>query len=134
MAWCSAKGLVAVAGGVSRRGPLLSALVLAVLGGRAALEVWRALHMATAVVAVPAPEAVPAQPRIDADVAAIASRHLFGAAQQSYRVGDRLPRGVELTGVEADHVLLRRGGRIETLALPRVPLQRLPAGAERHRR
>lgn len=43
-----------------------------------------------------------------------------GAAQKPYRMGNRLPGGVELAGVEADRVLLRRDGKVETLALPRA--------------
>lgn len=43
-----------------------------------------------------------------------------GAPQKPYRTGDHLPGGVELAGVEADRVLLRRDGQTETLALPRV--------------
>ena len=43
-----------------------------------------------------------------------------GAAQRPYRTGDRLPGGVELAGVEADRALLRRDGKVETLALPRA--------------
>lgn len=57
-----------------------------------------------------------------------------GAAQRSYKVGDRLPGGVELVGVEADRVLLRRDGKTETLALPRLPLNAGPAGAARPQR
>lgn len=52
-----------------------------------------------------------------------------GAPQKTYRQGERLPGGVELAGVEVDRVLLRREGKIETLALPRVPLHTRPAGA-----
>jgi len=43
-----------------------------------------------------------------------------GAAQRPYRTGDRLPGGVELAGIEADRALLRRDGKVETLALPRA--------------
>lgn len=43
-----------------------------------------------------------------------------GGAQKPYRTGNRLPGGVELAGVEADRVLLRREGKVETLALPRA--------------
>ena len=43
-----------------------------------------------------------------------------GAAQRPYRTGDRLPGVVELAGVEADRALLRRDGKVETLALPRA--------------
>jgi general secretion pathway protein C len=57
-----------------------------------------------------------------------------GVAQRSYKVGDRLPGGVELVGVEADRVLLRRDGKTETLALPRLSLNAGPAGAARPQR
>lgn len=43
-----------------------------------------------------------------------------GAPQKPYRAGNRLPGNVELAGVEADRVLLRREGKVETLALPRA--------------
>lgn len=43
-----------------------------------------------------------------------------GAPQKPYRTGNRLPGGVELAGVEAERVLLRREGKVETLALPRA--------------
>jgi hypothetical protein len=54
-----------------------------------------------------------------------------GAPQRPYRTGDRLPGGVELAGVEAAHVLLRRDGKVETLALPRAATVAQPAAATR---
>ncbi len=57
-----------------------------------------------------------------------------GAAQKAYRTGDRLPGGLELAGIELDHVLLRRDGKTETLALPRSSLPSRPAGAAQARR
>ena len=160
-------GLAVVAATLSRRGPWLVAIVFAALGSQAALDVWRGLARTPDVPAAPAVATVADQPQLVADVAAIAERHLFGAAatgnahapppptraalvlggvwyapgadayaligepgaaQRSYRVGDRLPGGVELTDIEVDHVVLRRDGRAETLALPREPLQSRPAG------
>ncbi len=56
-----------------------------------------------------------------------------GAAQRPYRTGDRLPGGVELVGIEADRVLLRREGQIETLALPRAASAPKPVAAQRAR-
>lgn len=51
-----------------------------------------------------------------------------GQPQRPYRVGERLPGGIELTQVHPQHVLLRRDGRDETLALPRSALDARPAG------
>lgn len=160
-------GLAVVVATVSRRGPWLVAIVFVALVSQAALDVWRGLAMTPGVPAAPVVAPVADQPQLVADVAAIAGRHLFGAAatgsadapppptraalvlggvwyapeadayaligepgaaQRSYRVGDRLPGGVELTDIEVDHVVLRRDGRAETLALPRVPLQSRPTG------
>lgn len=56
-----------------------------------------------------------------------------GAAQRPYRTGDRLPGGVELVGIEADRVLLRREGQVETLALPRAASAPKPAAPRRAR-
>ncbi len=41
--------------------------------------------------------------------------------ERSYRLGARLPGGAELAAIEADHIVLRRNGREETLHLPRGP-------------
>ena len=51
-----------------------------------------------------------------------------GESQRPYRSGDRLPGGVELESVHADHVLLRRAGRTEKLSLPRAAPIARPAG------
>ncbi len=40
----------------------------------------------------------------------------------SYRIGDNLPGGAELSEVHPDRVILRRAGRYETLRLPKQPL------------
>lgn len=54
-----------------------------------------------------------------------------GQPQRPYRVGERLPGDIELTQVHPQHVLLRRDGRAETLALPRSVLDTRPADARR---
>lgn len=42
--------------------------------------------------------------------------------EKSYRIGDSLPGGAELSEIHADRVILRRAGRYETLRLPKQPL------------
>jgi len=42
-----------------------------------------------------------------------------GVADRHYRLGDTLPAGAELAAIRRDHVLLKRNGRFETLALAR---------------
>jgi general secretion pathway protein C len=42
--------------------------------------------------------------------------------ERSYRIGDNLPGGAELSEVHADRVILRRAGRYETLRLPKQSL------------
>lgn len=42
--------------------------------------------------------------------------------ERSYRIGDNLPGGAELSEIHADRVILRRAGRYETLRLPKEPL------------
>jgi general secretion pathway protein C len=54
-----------------------------------------------------------------------------GAPQKPYRTGNRLPGGIELAAVEADRVLLRRDGKVETLALPRAASVSASASAPR---
>ncbi|MEW6728606.1 MAG: type II secretion system protein N [Pseudomonadota bacterium] len=49
-----------------------------------------------------------------------------GQPERVYRAGDRLPGGVILRSVLADHVLLERAGTLERLALPK---ETLPSGS-----
>ncbi len=53
-------------------------------------------------------------PRLAAALIADAS-----GRERTYRVGERLPGGAELVAVRPREVVLRRGGRLETLRLPR---------------
>lgn len=49
-----------------------------------------------------------------------------GGAERVYSVGDAVPGGASLHAVQFDRVLLRRGGRLEALRLPRS--EDMPAG------
>lgn len=51
-----------------------------------------------------------------------------GAADKPYRVGDGLPGGAKLSEIYADHVLLDRNRRFETLRLPQGKSTGAPAG------
>ncbi|MFM1885241.1 MAG: hypothetical protein RL026_398 [Pseudomonadota bacterium] len=51
------------------------------------------------------------------------------AAARVFRVGDSLPGGVRLQAVNPDHVVLDRGGRLETLRLPRQSSAAAPPAA-----
>ncbi len=42
-----------------------------------------------------------------------------GVPDRHYRLGDTVPAGAELAAIRRDHVLLKRNGRFETLALAR---------------
>ncbi|MDZ7753713.1 MAG: type II secretion system protein N [Gammaproteobacteria bacterium] len=42
-----------------------------------------------------------------------------GVPDRQYRLGDTVPAGAELAAIHRDHVLLKRNGRFETLALAR---------------
>lgn len=163
------QGFAAVAVGTRRWGPWLVAVLFVALGAQAALDAWRSFPLATTVPAASVASGAPIGPRLEADVAAIGDRHLFGsasaaiaaeppqtrvalvlggvwyaptgaayaligepgAAQRSYRVGERLPGDVELAGVEADRVLLKRDGQVETLALPHGSLAPRPPAPPR---
>ena len=57
-------------------------------------------------------------PRLAAALVADAS-----GRERAYRVGERLPGGAELVAVRPREVVLRRGGRLETLRLPRQALE-----------
>lgn len=54
--------------------------------------------------------------------------------EKMYKVGDRLPGNAELVRILPDRVILRRGGRHETLHLPRetAPARPLAVGWRRH--
>ena len=55
--------------------------------------------------------------------------------ERMYKVGDRLPGNAELVEILADRVILRRGGRHETLRLPKEDLDAPAApGRTRHTR
>ncbi|HHH47260.1 MAG TPA: type II secretion system protein GspC [Thiotrichales bacterium] len=55
--------------------------------------------------------------------------------EKMYKVGDRLPGNAELVEILSDRVILRRGGRHETLRLPRENLEdTAPAGGSGYRR
>jgi len=42
--------------------------------------------------------------------------------ENSYRIGDKLPGNAELTEIHADRIVIKRGGRYETLKLPKESL------------
>lgn len=48
--------------------------------------------------------------------------------EQAYRVGDSVPGGAELHEILADRVILKRGGRFETLTLPKERMENSTAG------
>ena len=55
--------------------------------------------------------------------------------EKMYKVGDRLPGNAELVEILSDRVILRRGGRHETLRLPKESLEdAAPAGRPGYRR
>jgi general secretion pathway protein C len=67
---------------------------------------------------------------LDSQDAALAIIAQGGGDEQSYKVGDTVPGGALLYEIHADRVILERGGRFETLTLPREKMESATAPAQ----